>query len=53
MQPDVVHGHGAKGGPVRLARSGGEPSGITPHGGSLYYRSGTDSGGFYRSLEWL
>jgi glycosyltransferase involved in cell wall biosynthesis len=25
----------------------------TPHGGSLVYRPGTFSGGFYRSLEWV
>jgi glycosyltransferase involved in cell wall biosynthesis len=53
--PDVVHGHGAKGG--ALARlTPGAPNAIgayTPHGGSLGYRPGTLAGGFYRTLEWL
>jgi glycosyltransferase involved in cell wall biosynthesis len=53
--PDVIHGHGAKGAALsRLSRSA--PNAIrvyTPHGGSLVYRPGTVSGGFYRSLEWL
>jgi glycosyltransferase involved in cell wall biosynthesis len=55
VAPDVVHGHGAKGAALaRLAPS--MPQAIrvyTPHGGSLVYRPGTFSGGFYRSLEWL
>ncbi|MDE2373472.1 MAG: glycosyltransferase family 4 protein [Hyphomicrobiales bacterium] len=55
MQPDVLHGHGAKGAAlVRLARTA--PTAIrviTPHGGSLFYRPGTLTGGFYRSLEWV
>jgi glycosyltransferase involved in cell wall biosynthesis len=53
--PDVIHGHGAKGAALsRLSRSA--PRAIrayTPHGGTLVYRPGTLSGGFYRSLEWL
>jgi glycosyltransferase involved in cell wall biosynthesis len=53
--PDVLHGHGAKG--AALARlASGAPNAIrvyTPHGGSLVYRPGTLAGGFYRSLEWL
>jgi glycosyltransferase involved in cell wall biosynthesis len=53
--PDVLHGHGAKGAAlVRLTPYA--PSAIrvyTPHGGSLFYRPGTLSGRFYRSLEWL
>lgn len=55
FEPDVLHGHGAKGAAlVRLARSA--PNAIrviTPHGGSLSYQPGTLRGGFYRSLEWL
>lgn len=55
FEPDVLHGHGAKGAAlVRLTRSA--PNAIrviTPHGGSLFYRPGTLTGGFYRSLEWL
>jgi glycosyltransferase involved in cell wall biosynthesis len=53
--PDVLHGHGAKGAAlVRLASSA--PNAVrvlTPHGGSLFYRPGTLLGGFYRTLEWL
>ncbi len=53
--PDVLHGHGAKG--AALARlTFSAPHAIrvyTPHGGSLVYRPGTVSGGFYRTLEWL
>jgi glycosyltransferase involved in cell wall biosynthesis len=53
--PDILHGHGAKGG--ALARlTPGAPNAIrvyTPHGGSLGYRPGTLAGGFYRTLEWL
>ncbi len=53
--PDVLHGHGAKGAALtRLAPNA--PNAIrvyTPHGGSLVYRPGTLSGGFYRGLEWL
>jgi glycosyltransferase involved in cell wall biosynthesis len=55
LQPDVVHGHGAKGAALaRLTLSA--PNAIrvyTPHGGSLVYRPGTLAGGFYRTLEWL
>ena len=54
-EPDVLHGHGAKGGALaRLAI--GAPNAIrayTPHGGSLVYRPGTFKGRFYRGLEWL
>jgi glycosyltransferase involved in cell wall biosynthesis len=53
--PDVLHGHGAKGAALaRLALNA--PNAIrvfTPHGGSLVYRPGTLSGGFYRTLEWV
>lgn len=55
LDPDVLHGHGAKGAALaRLAPSA--PNAIrvyTPHGGSLLYRPGTFTGGFYRALEWL
>jgi len=53
--PDVLHGHGAKGAAlVRLTLSAPHAIRVyTPHGGSLVYRPGTLSGGFYRSLEWL
>ncbi len=53
--PDVLHGHGAKG--AALARlTPSAPNAIrvyTPHGGSLVYRPGTLGGTFYRTLEWL
>jgi glycosyltransferase involved in cell wall biosynthesis len=53
LQPDVLHGHGAKGAALaRLIR--GAPEAIrayTPHGGSLVYCPGTLRGGFYRTLE--
>jgi len=55
VQPDVLHGHGAKGaGLARLAAGVGDAIRVyTPHGGSLVYSPGTISGGFYRTLEWL
>jgi glycosyltransferase involved in cell wall biosynthesis len=55
LNPDVLHGHGAKG--AALARlTPAAPNAIrayTPHGGSLVYSPGTLFGGFYRSLERL
>lgn len=53
--PDVLHGHGAKGAAlVRLAPGARNAIRVlTPHGGSLFYGPGTFMGGFYRSLEWL
>ncbi len=55
LAPDVLHGHGAKGGALaRLAW--GAPDAIrvyTPHGGSLIYRPGTLKGAFYCALESL
>ena len=55
LDPDVVHGHGAKGAALaRLSRAAsGAVRAYTPHGGSLVYRPGTLAGGFYRALEWL
>jgi glycosyltransferase involved in cell wall biosynthesis len=54
VQPDVVHGHGAKGAAYsRLARVGSQTiRAYTPHGGSLVYRPGTLGGLFYRTIEW-
>jgi glycosyltransferase involved in cell wall biosynthesis len=54
-KPDVLHGHGAKGGALaRLAPGASGPiRAYTPHGGSLVYRPGTVKGRFYRALEWL
>lgn len=55
IEPDVVHGHGAKGAALaRLAPRGvATISAYTPHGGSLVYAPGTTVGGFYRVLERL
>jgi glycosyltransferase involved in cell wall biosynthesis len=49
--PDVVHGHGAKGGAyARLARSSGIRV-YTPHGGSLHYGRWTPQGMVYGTAE--
>lgn len=55
IDPDVVHGHGAKGAALaRLAPRGENTIRVyTPHGGSLVYAPGTATGGFYRVLERL
>ena len=55
IEPDVLHGHGAKGAALaRLVPNHGHAiRAYTPHGGSLVYCPGTISGGFYRSLERL
>lgn len=53
LVPDVLHGHGAKGG--ALARLAPRPNDAirvyTPHGGSLVYAPDSVAGGFYRMLE--
>jgi glycosyltransferase involved in cell wall biosynthesis len=50
-QPDVVHGHGAKGGAyARLARASGIRV-YTPHGGSLHYGRWTAQGMIYGTAE--
>ncbi len=45
VKPDVVHGHGSKGGVYArtsgLGRARGPIRAYTPHGGSFYYRPGT------------
>jgi glycosyltransferase involved in cell wall biosynthesis len=52
-QPDVVHGHGAKGGAyARLARSSAIRV-YTPHGGSLHYGRWTAQGMIYGTAERL
>lgn len=55
IEPDVVHGHGAKGAALARLAPRGEAtiSAYTPHGGSLAYAPGTAVGGFYRVLERL
>jgi glycosyltransferase involved in cell wall biosynthesis len=53
VAPDVLHGHGAKGGALaRLApRCGNAIRVYTPHGGSLTYSPGSLGSRLYRSLE--
>lgn len=53
IAPDVLHGHGAKGGAcVRLAPAeSGTIRVYTPHGGSLHYRPGTLRGTVYGAIE--
>src|SRR5271156_6652217 len=53
LEPDVLHGHGAKGAALaRLVPNFGHAiRAYTPHGGSLVYCPGTINGGFYRSVE--
>jgi glycosyltransferase involved in cell wall biosynthesis len=51
-QPDVVHGHGAKGAAyARLASRGRAITVYTPHGGSLHYRPQSPVGLLYITLE--
>ncbi|MEX3009369.1 glycosyltransferase family 4 protein [Hoeflea sp. TYP-13] len=61
LQPDIIHGHGAKGGAfarligsrLRVSRSRVARL-YSPHGGSLHYSSSRLSGKFYFALErWL
>jgi glycosyltransferase involved in cell wall biosynthesis len=53
LQPDVLHGHGAKAGAfIRMIRH--RPGTIrvyTPHGGSLHYPPNTAKGALYSRLE--
>ena len=55
VEPDVLHGHGAKGGAcVRLAPAdAGTIRVYTPHGGALHYRPGTLRGMIYGGIERL
>jgi glycosyltransferase involved in cell wall biosynthesis len=55
IAPQVLHGHGAKGGAfLRLTRlAPGTIRVYTPHGGSLHYRPNTVRGAFYSALEWI
>jgi glycosyltransferase involved in cell wall biosynthesis len=55
LQPDVLHGHGAKGGVhVRLAGPRFSiPSVYTPHGGSLHYRWASPKGALFLAAERL
>jgi glycosyltransferase involved in cell wall biosynthesis len=53
LEPDVLHGHGAKGAALArlVSRSNRAIRVYTPHGGSLVYAPRTLAGGFYRALE--
>ncbi|MAS15561.1 MAG: glycosyl transferase [Nitratireductor sp.] len=58
MRPDVLHGHGAKGGVYArvfgtlMRMSGQKPARIySPHGGSLHYAAETATGRFFFSIE--
>ncbi len=58
VRPDVVHGHGSKGGAFSrvpgFLPGGGRPVRVyTPHGGSLNHRSGTAANRFYMGVERL
>ncbi|AMN42255.1 glycosyltransferase family 4 protein [Rhodoplanes sp. Z2-YC6860] len=52
LAPDVMHGHGAKGGAfVRMMSARSAIRVYTPHGGSLHYGRNTLRGTVYGSLE--
>jgi len=53
IQPDVLHGHGAKGGAfLRLLPPTSDAIRVyTPHGGSLHYGPGTMRGAVYSRIE--
>ena len=53
LNPDVLHGHGAKAGAFMRARghTPGKLRVYTPHGGSLHYPLNTRKGLFYSKLE--
>src|SRR5690606_30700458 len=53
VRPDVVHGHGAKGGLyARLARGADRPARVyTTHGGSLHYAWNTPAGAVFLAGE--
>jgi glycosyltransferase involved in cell wall biosynthesis len=58
IRPDVVHGHGAKGGayarlPGLLPFDTGAVRAYTPHGGSFNYRPGSHAHRFFMAMEWL
>jgi glycosyltransferase involved in cell wall biosynthesis len=52
LEPDVLHGHGAKGGAfVRLVSAPSSIRVYTPHGGSLHYGRHTMRGMVYGAIE--
>jgi glycosyltransferase involved in cell wall biosynthesis len=55
LGPDILHGHGAKGGVYARLAGGriGVPSVYTPHGGSLHYEWTSPSGALFLTAERL
>jgi glycosyltransferase involved in cell wall biosynthesis len=53
LRPDVLHGHGSKGGLYARVTSGpsGAVSAYTPHGGSFHYPPGTGRHALYMAAE--
>lgn len=53
LEPDVLHGHGAKGGAYArlMPRERGRIALYTPHGGSLHYLWRNPAGALYLALE--
>lgn len=53
VRPEIIHGHGAKGG--ALARLGWQRARVfyTPHGGTLHFSRGSPAGCFFILLEWF
>ena len=53
VSPQIIHGHGAKGGAYArlVARGLGAKSIYTPHGGSLHYKKASPEGVLYFTLE--
>jgi glycosyltransferase involved in cell wall biosynthesis len=51
VQPDVLHGHGAKGGAFARLASAVAARVYTPHGGSLHYPRWSPQGVIYRAAE--
>ena len=56
LKPDIVHGHGAKGGayarlPGLFASQGGPIRAYTPHGGSFNYKPGTRAHRVFMGVE--
>lgn len=55
LRPDVIHGHGAKGGAFARLVPAAKTTvrAYTPHGGSLHYRPGTLKGRTFGTMERL
>jgi glycosyltransferase involved in cell wall biosynthesis len=54
-QPDIIHGHGAKGGAYSrlLSKRGSARSVYTPHGGALHYNPVSIAGAIFFTMERL